>query len=214
MSGYEFTQDWFEKFAKPNWDQLIPQITPQKILEIGSFEGASACYLIQSNAWADPLKLFCADTWEGGIEHERQQLDLTQLEKRFDSNLKVAIESSERTVHLNKLKGRSENTLCNLIREGHRGTFDLIYVDGSHQAPDALTDAVLGFQLCKTGGLIIFDDYLWTEKTTYGADPIRSPKLAIDSFTNIFCRQINIYRAPLYQLYLLKTGSTHNQHLK
>ena len=45
-SGYQFTNDWFLHGGKKVWDSLIPQINPTRILEIGSYEGASLCYLI------------------------------------------------------------------------------------------------------------------------------------------------------------------------
>jgi predicted O-methyltransferase YrrM len=63
-----------------------------------------------------------------------------------------------------------------LIAEGRQGYFDFIYVDGSHQAPDVLCDALLSFRLLKNNGVIAFDDYLWQEQLPYGTDPIRCPK--------------------------------------
>jgi hypothetical protein len=44
--SFEFTNSWFESSARSTWDQLIPQLKPKRILEIGSYEGASTCYLI------------------------------------------------------------------------------------------------------------------------------------------------------------------------
>ena len=40
-------------------------------------------------------------------------------------------------------------------------SFDVVYVDGSHTADDVLADAILSWGLLKTGGIVIFDDYLW-----------------------------------------------------
>ena len=51
---------------------------------------------------------------------------------------------------------------------------------------------------------MVFDDYLWNESLSYGIDPIRSPKIAIDAFTNIYCRKIKIISAVLFQLYVQK----------
>ena len=36
--------------------------------------------------------------------------------------------------------------------------YDIIYIDGSHEARDVLEDAVLAYRLLKIGGLLIFDD--------------------------------------------------------
>jgi len=65
-------------------------------------------------------------------------------------------------------------------------------------------DAVLSFQLLRVGGVIAFDDYLWSEDLPNGKDPLRCPKLAIDSFVNVFTRKVDIVSAPLNQLYVVK----------
>jgi predicted O-methyltransferase YrrM len=80
------------------------------------------------------------------------------------------------------------------------GDFDLIYVDASHYAVDVLTDAVLSFKLLKAGGILIFDDYLWAGDENI----IYYPKIAIDSFTNIFSKHIKLIPAPLNQIYAVK----------
>mgnify|MGYP006284026743 CR=1 FL=1 len=109
-------------------------------------------------------------------------------------------------VALNVHKGRSAVELAKLIAAGKSGYFDLVYIDGSHQAPDVLLDAALGFALTRVGGLLIFDDYLWSESLAGGRDPLRCPKLAIDAFTNIHARKLDILFAPLDQLYVCKTA--------
>ena len=67
-----------------------------------------------------------------------------------------------------------------------------------------LCDAVLAFRLLSVGGIIAFDDYLWSEALPGGIDPIRCPKPAVDAFTNLYCRKLQILQAPLYQLYAQK----------
>lgn len=87
-----------------------------------------------------------------------------------------------------------------MLTEDKSNYFDLVYIDGSHQSPDVIVDACLGFRLCRPGGIMIFDDYLWPLKKEVN----RTPKMAIDSFTNIYYDKVEILRAPLYQLYLQK----------
>ena len=48
---------------------------------------------------------------------------------------------------LYKYKGSSEQNLAMLACDGHRETFDLVYVDGSRQAPDVLSDLIYAYQL-------------------------------------------------------------------
>jgi len=199
---YEFTNNWFEVAAKGVWDLLIPQINPTRVLEIGSYEGASTCYLIEKLAISKEIELHCVDTWEGGIEHKG--VSMSEVEERFYRNTKIAVSKVENPVKLITHKGLSDKSLSKLITEGKQGYFDFIYVDGSHQAPDVLCDALLSFRLLKNNGVIAFDDYLWQEQLPYGTDPIRSPKTAIDAFTNIYCRKIRVISAPLYQLYVQK----------
>ena len=206
MNSYQFTNSWFQN-SKPTWDLLIPNLNPTTILEVGSYEGASTCYLIDNLSNSKNLEIHCVDTWEGGIEHQiggSAIADMNLVEKRFLHNTKISISNSVNKVNLIAHKGYSDRQLSKIFTEKGPGYFDFIYIDGSHQAPDVLCDAILGFKLLKKFGLIVFDDYLWSEDLSYGIDPIRSPKLAIDSFTNIYCRKIKILQAPLYQLYMQK----------
>jgi predicted O-methyltransferase YrrM len=200
MSKYELSNSWFNDAARPNWEHIIPQLEPRKVLEIGSYEGASACWLIDRLKETD-LLLVCIDTWEGGVEHSG--VDMSEVERRFIKNVNLAREGSDR-VEVRRMKQRSDLALVQLLHEGREGQFDFVYVDGSHQAPDVLADAVLAFRLLRPGGVIAFDDYLWHEGRPEEKDPILSPKLAIDSFTNIYARQLRFISMPLYQVYLQK----------
>ena len=204
---YKFTNNWFESAAKSVWDSLIPQVNPTRILEIGSYEGASTCYLIEKLAASKNIELHCIDTWEGGIENKNgggAEVNMSDVENRFHQNTKIAIRKVENSVQLTIHKGMSDFELSSLLVEGKSEYFDFIYIDGSHQAPDVLSDAVLSFRLLKNNGVMAFDDYLWQEQLPYGTDPIRCPKIAIDAFTNIYCRKIRLISAPLYQLYIQK----------
>ncbi len=204
---YEFTNNWFETSTKGVWDWLIPQVAPTRILEIGSYEGASACYLIDTLATQKDITLHCIDTWEGGIEHKdggSAQPYMSVIEERFKRNRQRASDNAPKQVELITHKGFSDTVLSKLLADGNQGYFDFIYIDGSHQAPDVLFDALLSFKLLRINGVIAFDDYLWQEPLPYGTDPIRCPKPAIDAFTNIYCRKLRMIRAPLYQLYVQK----------
>ena len=203
--SYEFTNDWFTKVAEDNWKILIPQVNPKKVLEIGSYEGAATSFII--NNANDCEEIFCVDTWEGGVEHEKmdaKSISMKHVEKRFDKNIEIAIKEAKSNVNIKKIKARSDDALINLLSEGKKNYFDFIYVDGSHQAPDVLLDAILSFRLLRVGGVIAFDDYLWSEELESGRDPLRCPKPAIDAFTNLYLRKIDILSAPLYQMYVTK----------
>lgn len=207
MSSYLFTNNWFEIGARKVWDVLLSQFTPAKILEVGSYEGASSCYLIDKLGQDGALEIHCVDTWGGGVEHQEGgsfETNMNSVEARFMQNIDSAMCRSPNKVELVVHKEYSDVALAKLIAEGKKGYFDFVYIDGSHQAPDVLCDAVLGFQLLKIGGYMVFDDYLWAENLPGGMDPLRCPKPAIDAFLNINCRKLIVLSAPLYQIYIQK----------
>jgi predicted O-methyltransferase YrrM len=204
----QFTTDWFNR-TKGIWSQLLTRHQPQRILEVGSFEGASICFCIQTLSPIVPsLEIHCVDTWEGGIEHQAggmSEYNMPEVYARFNNNVQIEINRASSEVKFFTHREPSAVALSRLIAEGMSGYFDFIYIDGSHQAPDVLADAVLAFQLVKVGGLIVFDDYLWSEAGI--DDVIRCPKIAIDSFTTIYSKKLRILAAPLYQLYTQKIGA-------
>ena len=79
--------------------------------------------------------------------------------------------------------------------------FDFIYIDGWHRAEDILKDAILSFRLLDKNGIMIFDDYLWTQP-----DILQAPKISIDAFTTIFSSKLEILKAPSQQIYIRKIG--------
>ncbi|MFC3067657.1 class I SAM-dependent methyltransferase [Phenylobacterium soli] len=201
---YEFTTDWFSRFA-PVWSALLKQFPPSRILEIGSYEGRSACFIIDQCAAERAIELYCVDTWAGGVEHEREAM--SAVEARFDANVRKACEAAAHPVTVRKQKALSHEALARHLAEGRSEAFDLIYIDGSHQAPDVLTDAVLAFRLLKVGGIVIFDDYLWSMEPRGQQDFYNMPKPAVDAFVNIFQRKLQVLGAPLYQLYARKVSA-------
>lgn len=203
MSGLNFTTTWFDDTARDVWDHLIPPFDPTRMLEIGSYEGAAACYLIAKLAKHKRIELHCVDSWGGGVEH--RDVDMAGVEARFQANLATAASAAPHGVDLHVHKGSSDVVLAALLTQGKALYFDFIYVDGSYQAPDVLCDAVLAFRLLRVGGIMVFDDYLWGEELPTGRDLLRCPKPAIDAFTNLYARKLRVLPAPLYQLFVQKT---------
>jgi len=202
--GFDFSTDWFSAHT-PTWDTVLPRFNPRKILEIGSFEGRSTCYLIQNFTKQRTLELHCVDTWQGGVEHG--DVRMSDVERRFDNNVAVAQQGIVHLADVRKHKMFSHLALSQLIAAGHAGSFDVVYVDGSHQATDVLSDAVLSFHLLRQGGLMIFDDYLWAMEPLGHQQSFNMPKPAIDAFLNIFQRKMVVMAGtPLYQLYAVKKG--------
>ncbi|WP_171940353.1 class I SAM-dependent methyltransferase [Herbaspirillum rubrisubalbicans] len=207
---YEFTTDWFGGSVSIDfpffWGNIFKQIVqPQKVLEIGSYEGRSTVFMMELFSERNPLEIVCIDTWEGATEHQEDGIDMLEVEKRFDQNVQAAIANAVHPINLRKVKGRSFESCCKLICDGEEGTFDWIYVDGSHKAPDVLSDALMAFKLLRVGGVLIFDDYLWTVGFSRSGNHLDTPKPGIDAFTNVFFGKWKVISPiPLYQYYLMK----------
>jgi|3_EtaG_2_1085321.scaffolds.fasta_scaffold00671_14 predicted O-methyltransferase YrrM len=183
----EFTEDWFSGnipvfSALLNEQKNLPNL---KYLEVGSFEGLSTTWLLENILTKEGDTIYCIDTWEGGQEHAQ---DMNEVERRFKNNLQD---------HLAKVKickGNSYDELQQLY-EKHRQSFDFIYIDGSHEAWDVISDAILAWPLLKSGGVMGFDDYMWggsQEKPENRQDDDRRPQIAIDAFLFLYARFLDI----------------------
>ena len=157
--------DWFihkapliiDYFNNINKNDII------EILEIGSWEGRSACFFIN---YFKNSTLTCVDTWEGSPEHFDNDIpDLNSVEKNFDKNV---FEFQNRII---KHKMRSK-----MFFEANKLKFDFIYIDGSHYYDDVLNDAQEGFKVLKKNSYMLFDDYDWNFYK-YGKNPINAINL-------------------------------------
>ncbi len=204
MGGFEFSSDWFSHNVG-NWQRIFSEHLPNplKLLEIGSYEGRSTIWLAERALHPERGgEIYCIDTWSGGEEHDRTQM--SAVEGRFDRNVEIAQGLYART-KIVKLKGQSHDQMIRLLASGHRETFDFVYVDGSHQAPDVLGDLFLALQLCRVNGVIACDDYLWGEGNE---NILHRPKAGVDAFTTCFAGKLKvIFGLTLYQLYIMKIAS-------
>lgn len=198
---FDFREDWFSSNI-PNWDSIFKSIgwnaKEQKcVVEIGSFEGRSSVWILQNLLNGDSSTLHCIDTFEGGQEYSSAQIE--GIYDRFISNIHATGSDHKVTVY----KKRSYEALIEL---NHSGVLaDFIYVDGSHESQDVIADLILSFNILKSGGLMICDDYIWSIAGNISHDLAQSPKFGIDCFTNIYHKKIRIIRdQPLYQLAFTK----------
>ncbi|MEH2060561.1 MAG: class I SAM-dependent methyltransferase [Nostoc sp.] len=186
VKGYKFTTDWFIQNL-PIWERYLIHLANQpeiNVLEIGSWEGMSACWLLDNILTHESSRITCIDTFEGSVEHKLEYDDsyLKYVEERFDFN----ISQTKALEKVTKIIGKSQDVMRSLPFNH----YDILYIDGSHLASDVLTDAVLGWGLVKVGGVIIFDDYDFEFDDSLNAG--QDTKIGIDAFLNVFHKKVNI----------------------
>jgi predicted O-methyltransferase YrrM len=179
---YRFTEDWFS-WNVPVWEKaMAPYRGKQNLhyLEVGTFEGRSAFWMLE-NVLTDPSsRLTLIDPFIGEYrEIFHANLELSGAEAR------VAVGAGFSQLELRKLPVES---------------FDLVYIDGSHNGADVLEDAVLAWRLVKHGGLLLFDDYRW--EGWKQAEPLDNrPGPALDTFYEIYGKHFELVHNG-YQLIL------------
>jgi predicted O-methyltransferase YrrM len=136
-----------------------------RILELGSFEGMSACFFLRR---LPDATITCVDTFAGDSRLRAVRHWSANLEERFDNN--VALVGASR---VGKLRGATTALSATFLMQTER--FDPAYVDASHRALDVLADAALSWQLIALGGICIFDDY---GGIPLGVEPLDHPTRA------------------------------------
>ncbi len=177
---FDPAENWFDGNIV-NWTKILADFKgiPLQYLEIGSYKGRSACWMLLNLLTHEQSKMTVIDPFTGSAEHILQnsgkKLELREI---FQHNIK----QTKKAKKVRVIQDYSQNALIGLLAKKERTDFDIIYIDGSHTAYDTLTDAVLAWRLLKPGGVMIFDDYPWT----FDGKPQNEPKLAIDAFLAAF----------------------------
>lgn len=179
--NYQFTQDWFTHNI-PIWKRHLQQfkgIPEFQVVEIGSFQGMSACWLLDNILTHPTAKITCIDLY---------------FQQDFKGNI-VKTGVAEQVI---ELEGYSQDLLVHLTSE----YYDIAYVDGCHKPTSVLQDAILSWRLVKVGGLMIFDDY----EFTFPDSPEQDTKIGINLFLEMFASQLEVVHKG-YQLIAKKIGN-------
>ena len=147
-----FSNKWFlNNFEIFNY--FLPKNKNEKFnyLEIGCFEGLSSFYVLSQFKF---VNAYFVDIWDEPNKNSKSLTgDFNKVEKLFDENLSK--------FNFTKIKDDSVISMRKLLRKNMN--FDFIYIDGSHNGEDILSDAIEAFKILKKGGLIFFDDFLQYE---------------------------------------------------
>ena len=167
-----YTKDWFSNNAEA-WSALFAAHSLPKNacgLEIGSFEGRSACWLMDNVLKHPDARLHCVDRWPNRIIHDRFARNTAEYEERVVTH-----------------KGHAASILRAMPPTP---TFDFAYLDADKHSESVLECLVLVLPLVKPGGLIIIDDYTHNEE-----HDMRCPRPGVDAFMNVFARHFRVLSA-------------------
>ena len=199
---YKFSEPWFDAI-KPGWDQIFEwyskEFSIDNVLEIGCFEGKATTYMCEK--WLkDKTSYTVLDTF-GGSESESGMVDIIEKLKTKDYIYESFTHNISffPNIDFTIKRGYSQHILPQLESEGKK--YDFIYIDASHQSDDTFVDAYWAHKMLNVGGLIIFDDYGWSDPTNTHIN--HSPKLGIDVFYNCYQDKYNMIMQG-YQVALVK----------
>ena len=176
---------------------MLPLVQSEapRALEIGSWEGRSAVFLLTELCKAEG-EIVCIDhfdlmqTQAGRERYTRIQHNLALTGGRFRIKDKFSVPALM-------------EVLVEEMSAAEPG-FDWVYVDGSHEADDTLQDGELAWRLARNGAVVVFDDYYWD---TQPQDSCHHPKRGIDAFLGLHEGEYRkISGEGQYQMVLQKTS--------
>jgi len=159
---------------------LIDQVCPQLIIEIGSWKGASAIFmgehLRQKNS---SCLILCVDTWLGGLDscpapkNSSRYTALKHKQGYPTLYYQFLFNVIDRRLTDRIIPFPQTSSIASRWLKQNRVEADLIYIDGSHDEEDVYLDLVHYLELVKKGGVLFGDDY---------RDAATGVKAAVDRF--------------------------------
>ena len=171
-----FSQKWFLNNFEI-FTFFLPKDKSLKFdyLEVGCYEGLSSFYVLSEYKF---VNAFFLDIWDMPNPNSKTlspNFDL--IEKAFDQNLSG--------FNFKKIKNDSVISMRKLLKDNVH--FDFIYIDGSHNGEDILSDAIEAFKILKVNGLMFFDDFL-----QHDDNRILQSYVGIDKFLSLYSDYLKI----------------------
>lgn len=192
--------DWFSHNI-PNLHEATRQFAgkPIDILEIGCFEGRSTSWFVEKFLGANNHACIeCVDPWKGASDLTNIS-DWDEIASRWHRNVYGLVDS----LGIDRICVTQHRKHSRDYFDENFASFDIIYVDGSHDKADVAFDLFNAWQRLNSKGVLIADDYGWTGPANW--DPNNIPRLAIDFFKDCVTRtgELADFRAG-YQAYFTK----------
>jgi len=171
-----FSQKWFLNNFEI-FTFFLPKDKSLKFdyLEVGCYEGLSSFYVLSEYK---SVNAFFLDIWDMPNPNSKTlSHNFGLIEKAFDQNLSG--------FNFKKIKNDSVISMRKLLKDNVH--FDFIYIDGSHNGEDILSDAIEAFKILKVNGLMFFDDFL-----QHDDNRILQSYVGIDKFLSLYSDYLKI----------------------
>ena len=160
-SGIEKVPGWNSRL--PIFGELIREVRPGTIIEVGTWLGASAIHMaLQCSKANIKAKIWCVDTWLGAEEFWYSDLKDRDLKIRngypqvyFDFLSNVVQHGHQDTI----IPVPSTSLIAARVLASQGVLADLVYIDGSHHHDDVAADLKAYLPLIRSGGVMFGDDY-------------------------------------------------------
>ena len=152
--AYQFTRKWFIYRNLTSWSTFFPARFPAdkpvKMLQIGVFEGMDLVWCFQNILKHPKSHVMAVDPWAATTKLDAEKMKAVMRRahhnlRPYQDKLTMSCTESQRILP------------CLLPQEAN--SYDLIVIDGDHNAAPVLADAKNALKLAKPGGWLVFDDY-------------------------------------------------------
>lgn len=148
---YKYTQTWFlGSEIKHNLLDFMDNSKPNRILEIGCFEGLSSVFFADNLLDHPESSLTCVDPFLTIDDNDHKQFLANNQEENFDYNTKLCKNSDK--IIINKI------TSDEFFKTNDK-TFNFIYIDGCHESDFVIRDMENSFKVLEKNGIMWMDDY-------------------------------------------------------
>ena len=149
---YNYTKSWFIKSELYNYIYKYINNKKYNILEIGSFEGLSACFFSDVLLNNNNSTLDCVDPFiKTNTDPKITSLFISDKTKyTFVDNIKKSKNKSKITFH---------NMKSDEYFKNNKKTYNFIYIDGCHEPEYIKNDIQNSFNVIEDDGIIWLDDY-------------------------------------------------------
>jgi predicted O-methyltransferase YrrM len=147
----------------PMLAEVINEIRPTQIVEVGSWKGASAIFIAEcAREHTEDITVLCVDTFTGANAALWHQEEITPVrdEYGFPTTYRQFIFNIMAMGLANNIFPLPTTSTCGAeLLANYEVCADLIYIDGGHREEEVALDLKDYWRVLRPGGVLIGDDY-------------------------------------------------------